>query len=424
MIFKSKFPNIKIPQIGIYQYVTSNPSKIPDDKVIYVDGTTDKSYTFGEVKHESKKFAAGLQDKLEFKHGDVLAIFSPSQVDYPIVLLGTIAAGGKVTTVNPKYESTESSHQLIDSNASVLIVYPEILEVAIEASIKAKIPTSRVLLFGDKEINGYLPYCSIIIDEREIEPIHYFPEEAKSTTAYLLYSSGTTGVGKGIELTHTNITVNLAQQICADCELGPQSIIMGVTEFCHSYALIDVLHATLIRGTTTIVHPSFSVKTFCESIQKYKINRIYVIPSIILEMVNDPLAQQFDLSSVDMILSTTAPLSDKLERKFYEVYKIPILQTYGLTETSLVLQQPDTTKNAVQGFSGILVPNMKAKILSEDGRELGYNEPGELWIHGPNIMKGYLNNKEDTDSAFDIDGFFYTGDIVSIDKQGIFFIIE
>ncbi|CAG8611510.1 14526_t:CDS:2 [Dentiscutata erythropus] len=362
MIFKSSYPDLKIPQDGIYQYVISNPNKIPDDKVIYVDGITGKSYTFGEFKHESKKFAAGLQDVLGFKRG-------------------------KVTMANPKYKAAGLFHQLNDSGATVLIVHPEILEVAIEASINAKIPASRVLLFGDKEIKGYKPYRSILIGDREIEPIHYTPEEVKSTTAYILYTSGTTGNPKGVEHTHTSMVFNMAQLINAECKLGPHSTIMGVT------------------GATAIIHTSFSVETFIESIQKFKVNHIYAVPSVIHKLVNDPLAQQFDFSSVDTIASAGAPLVNKLEKKIYEMFKIPILPFYGLTEACAAMEPTNP------GSIGILFPNMKAKILSEDGHELGYNKLGELWIHGPNVMKGYLNNKEATDAAIDKDGFFKTGDI-------------
>ncbi|CAG8645289.1 26322_t:CDS:10 [Dentiscutata erythropus] len=411
MIFKSKYPDIKLPQVGIYQYVTSNPNKVPDDKVIYMDGISGKNYTFGEVKHESKKLAAGLQDRLGFKRGDTLAIFSYNQIDYPIVVFGTIAAGGKVTTANPIYDAAELSRQLIDSGASILIVDPEILEIAIEALNDVKIPTSRVLLFGEKEIKGYKPYRSILSGDREIEPINYTPEEAKSTTAYLLYSSGTTSVGKGIELTHANITANLTQLMAADHALGTHSITMGVTQCSHIYGLIVLLHAILLHGATTIIHSRFSLDTFCESIQKFKVTQIFAVPPTILKLVNDPLAQQFDLSSVNIILCGAAPLGDKLEKKFYEMFKIPIFQAYGLTEVSPVLTYPDITKNTIPGSIGILIPNLKARILSDDGRELGYNEPGELWVHGPNIMKGYLHNKEATDAVIDKDGFFCTGDI-------------
>ncbi|CAG8447774.1 5351_t:CDS:10 [Dentiscutata erythropus] len=401
MVFESKHPKIQIPQEGIYQYMTSNPEKIPDNKVIYIDGITGKTITYGEFKHESKKFAAGLQDKLEFKRG-------------------------KVTTANPKYRATELSYQLTDSGASVLIVHPEFLETAIEASIEAKIPSSRVLLFGDEEIKGYKPYRSVLIGDREIEPVSYTPEEARTTTAYLPYSSGTTGKQKGVELTHTNINVNLAQLIGSNCGLGPHSIFMGLLPFFHIYALTCILHGTLIHGATTIILPCFNVETFCEAIQKYRINQIHAVPPIILKLVNDPVVQNFDISSVNLILSAAAPLSDELEKKFNEMYKVPILQAYGLTETSPILHYPDTKNinNSVPGSIGYLLPNVKAKILSESGDELGYNEPGEMWVHGPNVMKGYLNNKEATNAVFDKDGFFNTGDIACVDEQGNFFIVD
>ncbi|CAG8514232.1 14834_t:CDS:10, partial [Dentiscutata erythropus] len=400
MIFESKYPKIKIPQEGVYQYLTSNHKKIPDDKVIFIDGITGKRYTYGEFKHESKKFAAGLQDKLEFK------------------LLGTIAAGGKVTTANPKYRATELSYQLTDSGASVLIVHPEFLETAIEASIEAKIPTSRVLVFGDEEIKGYKPYRSVLIGDHEIEPVYYTPEEARTTTAYLLYSSGTTGKQKGVEITHTNLNANLAQLLGASCDLGPNSILMGVLPFFHIYALNCILHGTFIHGATTIVLPSFNVETFCEAIQKYRITHIHAVPPIILKLVNVSVVQKFDLSSVNMIISAAAPLSDELEKKFNEMFKVPILQCYGLTETSSIVHYPDTKNinNSAPGSIGFLLPNVKVKILSEDG--------DEMWLHGPNVMKGYLNNKEATNAVFDKDGFFNTGDIASVDEQGNFFIVD
>ncbi|KAF0445973.1 acetyl-CoA synthetase-like protein [Gigaspora margarita] len=206
--FKSKYPDINVPQVGIYQYVTSNPKNIYDDKVAYIDRITGKSCTYSEFKHESKKFATGLQVKLGFKREEVLSICSPNQVDYPMVVLGTNAAGGKVTTANPKYKASELSYQLTNSGASALIVHPEFIETGIEASIKARIPTSRVLLFGDEEIKGYKPYHSILISDREIVPVYYTPEEAKTTTVYLPFSSGTIGKQKGVKITHTNMAAN------------------------------------------------------------------------------------------------------------------------------------------------------------------------------------------------------------------------
>ncbi|CAG8631018.1 9715_t:CDS:2, partial [Racocetra fulgida] len=132
---------------------------------------------------------------------------------------------------NSKNKATELSYQLTDSGASVLIVHPAFLEI----------PASRVLLFGDKEINGYKPYRSILIGDREIEPVSYTPEETKTTTAYLPYSSGTTGKPRGVELTHTNIAANLAQLIIADCKLGPHSITTGVLGYLNNKEATDAV---------------------------------------------------------------------------------------------------------------------------------------------------------------------------------------
>ncbi|KAF0476707.1 acetyl-CoA synthetase-like protein [Gigaspora margarita] len=322
MIFKSNHPDIEIPQDGIFQYVMSNQKGISDNKIIYLDGNTSKGYTFGKLKSESKRFAAGLRDKVGFKPGDVLAIYSPNQVDYPMVLLGTIAAGGKVTPVDPKYVASELSYQLLDSGASILIVHPDLLEIAIAAS---------------KGINN--------------PNLGYF---------YL--------------------------------------------------------------GATLIIFPSYNIETFCRCIQKYKIDYIHAAPPVILDLINYSDAKKYDLSSVKIIVSAGAPLGFELEYMFYELFKIRIKQAYGLSE-ALFVHYSDSN-NIITGSCGILLPNIKVKILSNDGHELGTKEPGELCVHGPSIMKGYLNNPSAMNAAFDNDGFLHTGDIAYVDGQGFILIFD
>ncbi|KAF0525581.1 acetyl-CoA synthetase-like protein [Gigaspora margarita] len=295
------------------------------------------------------------------------------KADYPIVLLGAIAAGGKVTTANPRYKANELSYQLIDSGASVLIAHPE-------ASIEANITFYRILLFSDKEIRGYKPYRSILNNDCEIEPVYYTPEEVKTTTAFIPYSSATVGVPKGIELTHTNIVANLAQLDYVDLKLGPDSIIMGILVCCLKEFLVFLNnysenYSLIFYGVTVVVLPNFNLETYCESIQKYKINHLYATPSIVLKLVSDPLVQKYDLSSVNTILSGAAPLNDELSKQFYEKFKISIWDGYRSV--------------------GVLIPNVKVKILSHDGHELGYNEPGELWANEPNIMKLMSSKKTD-----------------------------
>ncbi|KAF0476706.1 acetyl-CoA synthetase-like protein [Gigaspora margarita] len=425
MVFKSNHPDIEIPQYGIFQYVMSNQEGISDNKIIYRDGNTSKGYTFGEFKSESKRFAAGLRDKVGFKRGDVLAIYSSNEVDYPMVLLGTIAAGGKVTPVDPKYVASELSYQLLDSGASTLIVHPDLLETAIAASKGINNPNFRIFLFGDNEIRGYKPFRSELIGEHEIEPIFYTPEEANSTIAYICYSSGTTGKQKGVEITHTNLVSNLAQIYNVEKDLGSHSVLAGVLATLLSHICVNLLHP-------------FNFDLY------YKIDYVHAAPPVILDLINYPTAKNYDLSSVKIIVSAGAPLGRELEYMFYELFKIRIKQAYGLSEALFVhysdsnniitgkVQLNNSFNNGNDNFlmilnaqkigsCGTLLPNIKVKILSNNGHELGINEPGELCVHGPSIMKGYLNNSNAMNSAFDNDGFLLTGDIAYVDGQGFYF---
>ncbi|KAF0434154.1 acetyl-CoA synthetase-like protein [Gigaspora margarita] len=418
MIFNSSYPDVEIPKIGIYQYATSNKNKISDNKVIFTDGMTDEKITFGELKRDSRRFAAGLQDKLGFKHHDVLGIFSPNHIDYPVVVFGAIAAGGKVTTTNPKCTASEFAFQLIDSGASVIIVHPEYFNTAIKAAKEARIPESRILLLGNSEVRGFRTHRSLIGD-REAEPVSYSPEEARTTVAFLCYSSGTTGRQKGVEITHTNVVANMTQIISLG-SFRTRNNFIGVVPFFHIYGIVFVISLVPVLGASAVILSGFNFTKFCRCFQKYKVNFIYAVPPIILELVNYPSIES--MSSVDTVFCGAAPLSKNMSDDFYNLYKIPIIQGYGLTETSPIITISEE-KNIVSGSCGVLIPNLQAKILSEDGQELGYDEPGELCVRGPNVMKGYLNNKEATNAMIDNDGFLHTGDVALVDRQGDFEIL-
>ncbi|CAG8595755.1 9768_t:CDS:10 [Funneliformis mosseae] len=425
MIFKSRFPDIEIPKIGVYQYITSNPSGIDDEKLIFVDAITNKKLPFGEFKRDTKRFAAGLIHKVGFKRGDVLAIFSLNHLDYSTAVFGAIAAGGKVTPINPSYKVNEFTHQLKDSDASVVIVNPLLLSIAIEGAAAANFPKTKIFLFGEEEINGIQPFWSFISDQ-EIIPVEFTPEEAKSTTAYLCYSSGTTGKNKGVETTHTNIVSNLAQISAFEKGFTNQTSLIG-------FLVLKVLNSFnpdtksfistrmfCIKGASCVILPKFELELFCCVIQDYKVNLATLVPPVVLLLVKNPIAKKYDLSSLQLAISAAAPLSKELSNDFTKIHKIPIKQAYGLTETSPITHLA-MTDNIVNGSIGILIPNVECKIVSVDGQELGYNEPGEFYVRGPN---GYLNNKVSTDMCIDKDGWFHTGDIGFADPQGNFFIID
>ncbi|CAI2167058.1 7587_t:CDS:10, partial [Funneliformis geosporum] len=341
-------------------------------------------------------------------------------LDYSTVAIGAIAAGGKVTPINPSYTVNELTYQLKDSDASVIIVNPLLLSIAIKA---ANIPKSKIFLFGEEEINGIQPFWSFISNQ-EINPIEYTPEEAKSTTAYLCYSSGTTGKNKGVETTHTNIVSNLAQISTFEKGFTHQTSLSGFLPFFHMYGLTFLIHLVILKGALCVILPKFELELFCRVIQDYKVNLATVVPPVVLLLVKNPIAKKYDLSSLKLAISAAAPLSKELSDNLLEFIKFQSNKlTVRLTETSPLTHIAETN-NIINGSIGILIPNVECKIVSEDGQELGFNEPGEFYIRGPNVMKGYLNNKVDTDMCIDSHGWFHTGDIGFADPQGNFFIID
>ncbi|CAB4476038.1 uncharacterized protein OCT59_018080 [Rhizophagus irregularis] len=393
MIFRSNFPDVDIEKIGIYQFITSNPYGIDDDKVIFIDGITDKKLTFGQLKTNSKKLAFGLKKK----------------IDYPVVIFGEIAAGGIVTTVNPDYEYEEFASQLKDCGASVIICHPVYLSKTIEAAKAANIHESKIFLFDENEIQGLQPFLSLFSNQ-EINPVEYTPEEAESTTAYLCYSSGTTGKSKGIENTHFNMVSNLTQINVFEDQINHENIFMG------SHGASCVILCKF----------KFELETFCRIIQDYKVNIAPIVPPIIWLLVNKInliKERKYDLSSLKLIISSAAPLSGDLCKEFVETYNVPIKQAYGLTEAT-PFATATKTHEIVDGSIGILIPNMECKVISENNKELGYNKSGEFCFRGPNIMKGYLNNEKATDTCIDSDGWFHTGDFGFVDPQGNFFIVD
>lgn len=314
------------------------------------------------------------------------------------------------------YTVDELTYQLKDSGAKYIIAFPLFLSNVIKASAAANIHESNIFLFGDAEINGIKPYSSFI-SEKEANPIEYSQEEAKSTTAYLCYSSGTTGKNKGVETTHFNIVANLSQLYAHEDDVNFDTIYIGLLPFFHIYGLCCIIHFPIIKGASVVIIPKYELSAFCRIIQDYRVNKITVVPPIILSLVKDPIVKNYDLSSLQLCLCSAAPLSKELSNEFTKIYNVPIKQGYGLTEASPATHLTKTD-NIVPGSIGKLISNMECKILSEDGKELGVDQHGELCVRGPNIMKGYLNNKEATDACIDGKGWLHTGDIVTVDKFG------
>ncbi|KAF9906980.1 hypothetical protein BX616_000556 [Lobosporangium transversale] len=429
-IYKSPIPDQVIPQINVYSFVASNPNNIKDSYPIFIDALTGRVVTFGEWKRDTRRWATGLQS-LGFKRGDVLALFSFNQVDYSIPMFGSLLLGGIATTVNPGYTANELAYHLEDSGASIIVTHPELLPVAIEGAKKVGLPLSKIFLYGNKEVDGFKPYSATFPPENTVEDLlapvaELKGKDATETIALICYSSGTTGKSKGVELTHFNLISNIMLIIAMERGIDIQGVaFLDVVPMYHIYGIqFHIIHG-IYNGSKTVVLQKYSPVDFLKAIQEYKIAFLNLVPPQILMLVKAPIVDQYDLSSVRFVMSAAAPCSRELSMGLLKKFpRIQFRQAYGMTELSGVSHMGLYHK-VIHGSIGYMVPNQEVRLVDpETGKGAGVGECGEVWVRGPNVMKGYRNNVKGTKETIDSEGWLRTGDIAIVDKDENFYIVD
>ncbi|KAI9354250.1 hypothetical protein BD770DRAFT_392701 [Pilaira anomala] len=387
---------------------------------------TSQFLTYSQLKNTSLQFGAGLQDVCGFKDGDILALFASNRFDYSVPYLGTIAAGGVITTANPNYNIEELSYQLQQVKPKVIVCQEDNIHVTLAAGAAAGVERKNIFIFGEKEVQGIQPFKTALLRGRKTEVKEISFEQAKERTVVLCFSSGTTGKSKGVMTTHANMTANLIQFTNLERNYIDKNTgrVLGVIPIFHIFGLTVVLNCSLYLGVPVYVLPRFEPKSFCETIQNNKITYIPAAPTISLFLAKHKLVDEYNLSSLKIILSGGSPLSGDLAKEAMTRFPhILIKQGYGLTETS-PFSTIEPTEKTVHGSIGVLLSNMSAKLGDDDGNEIKQGNRGELWLKGPNIMKGYINNPEATAECIDEEGYFHTGDVVVVDENEHFFIVD
>lgn len=390
------------------------------------DTESPRNYTYASTKSTAASFGAGLKSTWEWQKGDVLALFSPNSIDTPPVMWGCHWAGGIVTPANPGYTPDELAFQLKDSGAKAIMTQYPLLDVARKAAKMANIPEDRIALLGDAKdpSHKFKHFTSI----RNISGATRYRRTKASAQdlAFLPYSSGTTGRPKGVMLTHANITSNVLMTESAEApNLSPADSVIAFLPFFHIYGLSVMVHHAMHAGYQLLVMPRFDLTKFCATVQKEKVSFAYVAPPVVLLLSKSPIVDNYDLSSLRMMNSGAAPLTKELTEAMYARIKVPIKQGYGLTETSpTAYMGPWETWREKVGSVGLLLANQEAKYMSPEEKEVARGEIGELWVRGPNIFKGYLNNAEGTANALTADGYFKTGDVGYEDKDGYFYMTD
>lgn len=416
MIFRGPYPEVSIPEVSLTEFVLEHAERVRD-KPALIEGPTGRIVTYAQFADSVRRVAAGLAQR-GFKKGDVLGILSPNVPEYAIAFHAVATLGGIITTVNPLYTGDEVGHQLKDSGARFLITDPQFVAKSREAVQETSV--EEIFVFGESE--GVTPFASLLESEGDPPLVAINPRE---DLVALPYSSGTTGLPKGVMLTHHNLVSNLCQMDGLDYFHRDDTLIAVLPMF-HIYGLVVILNMGMRMGATIVTMPRFDLEQFLQIVEKYQVSLAHLVPPIVLALTKSPEVDNYDLSKLKTIFSGAAPLGDKISSACRERLSCDIRQGYGMTETSPVTHStPAGRANIKLGSVGPPAPNTECKIVHpETGAELGPNQEGEICVRGPQIMKGYLNKPDATAHTIDADHWLHTGDIGYADEDSHFFIVD
>ncbi|NHB76141.1 AMP-binding protein [Rhodobacter calidifons] len=400
MIHASPFPPIALTGESITERIFRGLVGDPD-RVVLIDGPSGREMTAGALEAGIRRLAGGLKARGIGK-GDVVAILAPNCPEYAVVFHGVAFAGATVTTINPTYTAPEVSHQLTDSGARLLVTVPAFLETARAAF------AGEIVVIGEAE--GATPLTALMG-----EPLaEQVPIDAATDVVVLPYSSGTTGLPKGVRLSHRNLVANVDQCLAViGCNPGEWSV--GFLPFFHIYGQTVLMNLHLAAGAGVVTMPRFDLEQFLTLAAKYRTPTLYSAPPVAVALAKHPMVDQFDLSCVERFFSGAAPLGGDVGDAVAGRIGCLSVQGYGMTEMSPV-SHATPRGQARKGSVGVTLPSTECRIVV-DGRDAGPGEAGELWVRGPQVMLGYHNRPEATAETL-VDGWLRTGDLAEVDAEG------
>ena len=401
-----------------------------------------KTLTYAEVGKLAEDFASYLQNVLKLPRGERVAIMLPNLLQYPIALFGILQAGLVAVNTNPLYTPRELEHQLKDSGATTIIVlenFANTLELVLpRTQIKHVIVASVGEMFGffkgtlmnfvlrkikkmvpEYRISGAIPFQTTLKEgaAHTFRPVTLTRED----TALLQYTGGTTGVAKGAVLSHGNICANMLQAkewIKNQLREGKETVIAALPLY-HIFALtVNLMIFTNAGSKIILITNPRDMKGFIGELKKERISVFIGVNTLFNGMVNQPDFATVDFSNLRLTLGGGMATQKAVAEKWKKITSTPIVEAYGLTEASPGVCCNPLNIEAYSGGIGLPVPSTEVELRDADGKEVPVGQPGELWVRGPQVMKGYWNRPEETAKTIDARGFLETGDIAVMDEKG------
>nr|ASV46316.1 4-coumarate-coA ligase [Lilium regale] len=426
IIFRSKLPDIEINNsLPLHSYCFENLTDFADRPCI-INGPTGDILTYAEVELSSRKVAAGLH-RAGIKKGEVIMLLLNNTPEFVLTFLGASYVGATSTTANPFYTPAEVHKQAAASGCRMIVTescyFDKVRDFANEQNVS--------VIITDESVPAGCRHFSELLqaDETELPVVDFHPDDVVA----LPYSSGTTGLPKGVMLTHRGLVTSVAQQVDGEnpnLYFKKEDVVLCVLPLFHIYSLNSVLLCGLRVGAAILLMRKFDAAKMMELVEKYKVTVGPFVPPIVVELAKSPVIDDYDLSSIRVVMSGAAPMGKELEEKLNA--KIPnakLGQGYGMTEAGPVLsmclafaKEPFEVKS---GSCGTVVRNAELKIVDpETGLSLPRNKPGEICIRGAQIMKGYLDDPVATENTIDKDGWLHTGDVGLVDDDDEIFIVD
>lgn len=411
-IYTSPLPDIALSELTVTERLFEG---IAQDKPVLIDGPTGRALTGAAFINGVKAFAGGLGQR-GMGPGCRVALMAPNLPEYCVVFHGVCWAGGTITTINPTYTAPEVTHQLNDAGAEILVTIGMFLDVAKAAVVGTNV--KEIVVIGDAA-EGATALSDFMGPPQEAQA----KVDIMEHIAVLPYSSGTTGLPKGVMLTHRNLVANI-DQIIGSAGLEENEVTVAFLPFFHIFGLQVCMNMYLAAGCTVVTMPRFDLEMYLDLCSKHKTPKLWVVPPVALALAKHPLVDQYDMSAIKQLLSGAAPLGGDISDAVAARLGGRAVQGYGMTELSPVshLTPLDQAKS---GSSGITISNTECRIVDPETMSdvpVGHN--GELWVRGPQVMKGYLNNPKATAETILEDGWLRTGDIGHIDEGGFMFITD